>query len=284
MEDRYEQTVMVDEPLNATLGRLAVIAQKTASMKADFAAWFDSQNPQPIRCAIHATELKPDFEASWERAYRSKSNFVVHERCLPCFQEEVFASMSDRLVQFHGVTEDIKHASFGGFKPETPEEQKALDACKEWATKPSGFIILYGKIGSGKSHLLASIIRWCGFGQYRTHEHIVGQMRAGYGSEYEHVAAKRAFEKLRGCRLLVWDEFGLGGSGADIPEMIHGVLSHRYEHNLPTALAFNGSLDDFKRLVGDRLESRIRQRLFGKPIFFNGRDRRDNRTFSEKSH
>lgn len=280
MSERYEKSVQVDIPMGSILEQLKRIDDDCLARKARFMDWFMDCNPQPAVCEQHQVSMEPDFEASFTASAKSGKDLVVHEQCPKCAEQRAEQARFDERTEwlvFRGVGEDVKHAAFENYKPETANEGVILNTCRMWAGKRAGFLLFYGNIGSGKSHLMASILRHAGVGRYRTHERIVAEMRGGYGSSPAHISAKEQFERTKNSPLLCWDEFGLGASGTDVPDMIHTILCHRFEDYLPTVIGFNGPLAAFKALIGDRMESRIRERLFCEPLLFDGRDRREER-------
>lgn len=283
MEERYERAVVAADPVNAAMQRLHRLSEEALRKKALFLQWFEQVQPQAVRCPHHHECILPfDFEASWVATARGASNRIIHSPCPQCQMADAKKRDDERLVR-RGCGDDIKHCSFDNFQPETAREEKHLASCREWAGSPAGFLVFYGNIGCGKSHLLASILRFTQRGRYRRHEQIVAELRGGYGSDVAHHASKAQFEATKGCSLLCWDEFGLGASGADIPDMIQSILYHRFENRLPTVMAFNGGLAPFKALIGDRLESRLREFMAAEPLFFDGRDRRGRKTSLKKS-
>lgn len=274
--DRYEKTMPTSEVLDDVLKRMDRLAAKAAEQRALFRDWFTKQDPQPSACDKHGNLRQPDFDQSVHDSLRTGRFQVVYGPCADCVSERAEAECRQWLVR-RGVPENVSHGTFSNYVPLTQFEREALAACEHWAKQPTGFLVLHGNIGSGKSHLLAAIIRAAGYGRYRTHERIVRELRAGYGSDAPQRAAQAEFERNRTCSLLCWDEFGLGASGADVPDMIHSILCHRFENRLPVALAFNGPLGPFKTLIGDRMESRLREAIHGEPLPFDGPDRRPKR-------
>lgn len=267
------------EHLEDILERMNRSVMEADQLRAAFNDWFNAASPQPSACPTHpSVMLEPDFQLSWERSQACGRNEVAFAVCGSCAAEEEERARSAVLERVVGVPPNISHARFDSYHPETHDEEANLLICHEWADDPQGFLLLHGNTGTGKTHLITAMLAvvvasaqlQC---RYREHVQMVRQLREGYDNR----ALRDRFERLTGSQLLCWDEFGFGASGTDVPDMMHNALNHREKASLPTVIAFNGTVAQFKQAVGDRMESRIRGNLYCEPLLFNGRDRRSDR-------
>ncbi len=254
------------------LRRLEELGNAALRRKSEFAEWLGTQ-PTTSTCPKHGTAVERDFDASWLATCKHDDRRVLFAPCAVCAVERRNAEQAAWL-KLAGVPSILLLESFDTYvgtveHPLTDSERANLKACRAFAEKPKGTLLMHGLTGTGKSHLCAAIIRAVGHGRYRTHEMLLSGLRAGYGNR----SAAAVFEKVKASPLLVWDEFGLSVGGTDDPMMIHSILNHRHEEDLPTVIATNLSLPDFKEMVKERIESRMRQSLTNK-LTFDGPDRR----------
>lgn len=253
------------------LESLSRIGEESAARRKAFESRFQ-QSAQGKVCGKHGVMQAPDPEASWRHTVRNMRDTIIHAPCPQCQSEDVERAIQSRLIGM-GVPVALAHCSFKNYVPECKRETVAFEKLQAWSKEPKGAVLFYGNVGAGKSHLMVSVLRE-NTGRYRTHDELIGEVRSGYGSTPAHYAGQREADKTMRCPLLIWDEFGLGGSGNDSSEIIHRVLSHRYDSKLPTLIAFNGELQPFKILIGDRLESRLREWFWCDPLLLDGRDHR----------
>jgi DNA replication protein DnaC len=142
----------------------------------------------------------------------------------------------------------------------TPEGRRSLaaarDAAREFAAAPSGWLVLHGGFGCGKTHLAAAVVnevaRRGGAGVVVVVPDLLDHLRGGYGAgepdEYE-----ERFEAVRDAPLLVLDDLGAQSPTQWASEKLFQLLNHRYNAELPTVITTNQELES----LDDRLRSRL---------------------------
>ena len=152
---------------------------------------------------------------------------------------------------------------FAGFYSDTganPGEQQTLKRAKrraeQYAAAPSGWLLLIGGHGSGKTHLAAAIVKEL---QQRGEEalfasvaDLLDHLRATF-DERSTTTLTRLFRDVRGAGLLVLDGLGHESSTAWGQEKIFQILDHRHMRNLPTVITSVKPPEEH----GARLRSRL---------------------------
>jgi DNA replication protein DnaC len=150
----------------------------------------------------------------------------------------------------------------------------ALDTCRAYAHRASGWLYLYGPTGVGKSHLAAATARALAEKHsitlaYASEPALMKYIRAGWGKKDDDGTDARMVD-LQNVDLLIIDDIGTEHRGkaekAWADSQLLDILMPRYQHERWTILTSNLELDDID-------EPRIRSRVKGRTsIEFAGRD------------
>ncbi len=163
-----------------------------------------------------------------------------------------------RLEKIARIPQRYAHCAFdgddGGFKIHHPEsQQRALDACREWV---EGFtpasedqdLLLLGPPGRGKTHLAVSAARWLMehkrvwvlfYEQRALLKALQGTFEAGAGLQESDV-----LRPVLDCELLVLDDLGAGRTTEWARDVLHDVISHRYNEKKHLLVTTNIPLGD----------------------------------------
>jgi len=171
------------------------------------------------------------------------------------------------------------HESFETFDPYTPELRHHLDACRAFAGKPEGrMLIMLGNNGNGKDHLAASMLQYVGGYVYSVFEIELLLKRCYSGKTSEWGFYRRLCE----APLLVINEIGKHKQGNWELNFISYIINKRYENMMPVVLISNkhlkeqcpnkGCEDCFQNYLGNDVLSRITEG--GKVLLFTGEDYR----------
>ncbi len=230
-------------------------------------------------CELHPTarithdllhwKLLPPFQRSSTTV--PQAGLLVAERgaCAQCRERQRVAAS--------GVPSRYLEASFAKFTADTGELRANLDACRRFAAKPRGFLVMVGTPGTGKTHLAASIIRSASIksAMYIRHLDAVARMREDYRQVRECDRSSSIRRRLQSARLLVIDEAGIATGGNDADVLLHDIIDYRYGEMMPTVLLANVAPGAFAETFGERLTDRMREELFeNKELTFTGRSRR----------
>ncbi|GAB4463216.1 MAG: hypothetical protein Kow0070_23410 [Anaerolineales bacterium] len=202
---------------------------------------------------------------------------VGHERfgklepCV-CRASEITKNARQRLYELSNL-ERLSHLTFENFNVQgNPKAKHAITqvekdslmeakrACEEFAKELSGWLLLEGTYGSGKTHLAAAIANEAVNRNtptlFITPSDLLDRLRAGYGSSDE--GFEERFEEIRNVSLLVIDDFGTQNATSWGQEKLFQLLNYRYINRLPTVITTN--------LILDEIESRIRSRLMDEEL------------------
>lgn len=203
------------------------------------------QIPCPKGGAVHLVDVEESFRASGIRGDWQ----LVYSPCDKCKRD----TDNQRLAR-SGVPQRLVDSDFDNWKPRTAGDTQALNAVKTFAQKGTGFLILSGQVGLGKSHLAVAVMRQRGCGRMLTQNNLIVRLRERYSNEY----AQNILEKCKATKLLVLDEFGFASGGRDELPALYEVLDHRHGAFLPTILTTNVPIERFDEAFGDRLADRLR--------------------------
>ena len=157
-----------------------------------------------------------------------------------------------------GVPEKFWNESFDTFKTESEKEIIVFDTVRAFARNPRNkVLILHGNNGTGKSHLLSSIIRECG-GEYITSSMLCMKFDSaiGYKAKMSREEIIDHYIKLKD--VLVIDECCKYFRDYDLEKFILlTVLCGRYENNRATALGTNSHKQPFIEFLGKAVFDRL---------------------------
>lgn len=172
---------------------------------------------------------------------------------------------AERYFQVGGMSlEQLQRYAFDNFDPRgsaaTPDQRSSLQiahrAAVEYAASPSGWLVLLGDYGCGKTHLAAAIAQ-SGLESGRqvffaVVPDLLDHLRASFGPEST-ASYDEVFERVRTAPLLVLDDLGAHSSRPWAEEKLFQIVNYRYLERLPTVITGNFRPDEIER----RLSSRI---------------------------
>jgi len=142
-----------------------------------------------------------------------------------------------------------------------PEERArslrhAFSAAERYAENPSGWLILLGGYGCGKTHLAAAIANRClATGRpvlFVVVPDLLDHLRATY-SPVSPVRYDERFDEVRNAPLLILDDLGTQNATPWAGEKLYQILNHRYNARLPTIVTSNQRLDEVDLRIRSRL-------------------------------
>lgn len=221
-------------------------------------------------CDIHGSNLFLNEDETIRKSVKAGRLVVVWHVCAECFQiRQGFNGW--KLAA--GVPTEFINATVDNWKPRDEKEESILRRVKAFLKKRSGFLVMLGNKGTGKTHLACGIIEHFRRGVIITQSTLLYQLRESYGRNN----STNIIERCKKAPVLVIDEMGLSVGGKDELPMIHEILSYRHSEILPTVLAGNIQAAEMFSVIGERMVDRLQQSLFCEPLIFAGASNRPAR-------
>lgn len=175
-----------------------------------------------------------------------------------CRQAERTQRQRDELMRL-GNLAAVRGMTFATFDQEVSGMQDAYDAAWHYAQTLSGWLLLLGSYGVGKTHLAAAVA-WNALEQQRAVLFVVvpdllDHLRATFGPSSETTYDER-FEQVRTAPLLILDDLGTEAATPWAKEKLFQLLNHRYQERLPTVITSNHSLNELEPQLASRLADR----------------------------
>jgi DNA replication protein DnaC len=172
----------------------------------------------------------------------------------------------ERLQQLRALSnlQHLSHMTFDTFLPRghamSPEKQRnlrqAYEEAQRYAENPTGWLILLGAYGCGKTHLAAAIAnRAMERGQpvlFVVVPDLLDHLRATF-SPSSSVTYDQRFDQVRNAPLLILDDLGTQSSTSWAREKLFQILNHRYNTRLPTIITSNQQLEEIDLRIRSRM-------------------------------
>lgn len=138
---------------------------------------------------------------------------------------------------------------FDTFKPATASEIKALEACRKWASDPSGSILISGSVGVGKSHLVMSAIAAAlplHRARFVTKVDLLSHVIAAFTEESNERAALAPFLS---AEVLAIDDLDKGTVTEFTLKTLWTVIDFRSREERATAFTLNADLSELYEIL-----------------------------------
>lgn len=208
--------------------------------------WALSQ-PQSLACLDHLFIRTIDFDNSSRETYAAGVNKMVYYPCPKCALETKWIDRGIDLKYIGATLDELVY--------DTKECRDNLQKAREFVKAASGFLILLGNPGNGKTHIAAAILQMRGKGFFCTQ----GDLLAKHRDRYDDKKAINVEERAKAASCFVLDEAGFTVGGRDEAPLLHRILNHRYASKLPTIITSNLDEDEFWSAMGDRIQDRYRE-------------------------
>ncbi len=187
------------------------------------------------------------------------------ESCV-CRAKDVAEGARSRLFALSNL-DRLSHLTFENFSPlgnkkakfMSPQEAESLheafEISEKFAELQTGWLLLEGGYGCGKTHLAAAIANHSvNHGVptlFITVPDLLDSLRFAYADP--ETTFEQRFEEIRNASLLIMDDFGTQNATGWAQEKLFQIINYRYTNKLPTVITTN--------LMLDQIEGRIRSRL-----------------------
>lgn len=179
-----------------------------------------------------------------------------------------------------GIGKRFKDKTFANF--DHSQNYKGYRACLDYARyfptmlKEGMGLLLYGAVGTGKTHLTGAIVDY--IARYHKRQlimldiifsssvNILSEIRLGYRSQQ----AEQICESYERATLLIIDDLGTEKVTDWVHELFYRIIDYRYSNLKPTIITTNFQMSEIAERLGDRFVSRIRAMCKG--VKFEGND------------
>lgn len=142
---------------------------------------------------------------------------------------------------------------------QTRSLEDAFKSAQAFAEQPSGWLVLGGSYGVGKTHLAAAIANYRADQGFPTVFVVVpdllDHLRATF-SPGSTVSYDRRFEEIRNAPLLVLDDLGTQATSAWVREKLYQLFNHRYNAALPTVITSASTPKELDPRIRARMDDR----------------------------
>ena len=162
--------------------------------------------------------------------------------------------------------------------------EAALQAAKNFARSPEGWLTLTGVTGCGKTHLAVAMAnQWLKYRRsvvFAFVPRLLDHLRSAYGPSSE-VSYDDLFEQIKSAPILVLDDLGAERSTPWAEEKLYQIIVHRHDGRLPTVVT---SRDVFFKDTPytEPIVSRLKDPTVGMVISIAAPDYRDQKRRPER--
>ncbi len=158
-----------------------------------------------------------------------------------------FSGRGERLLRSANIPRRYDHCSLDSFEIHDPSHEAALRIAREWVERwPDRIehgILFLGEPGTGKTHLAVGIIRELARGKnarvlFCEQRELLKEIQ----STFDGGAARSETEILESvfdAEILVLDDLGAGRTTPWARDVMHDLISHRYNEKLPLIMTSN---------------------------------------------
>jgi DNA replication protein DnaC len=142
---------------------------------------------------------------------------------------------------------------------------RSFELSRAYAEEPTGWLVLTGEHGCGKTHLAAAIanhrLMLGGSALFIVVPDLLDHLRATF-SPTSRVQYDKRFDEIRSTALLVLDDLGVESATPWAQEKLYQILNHRYAARLPTVITMAMGIKDVPPRLRTRMLDRRRCTIF----------------------
>ncbi len=213
---------------------------------------FNKQLPTVITASIPVEELEQNLD----------SHLTDPDFCKIC---NIRSRLDLEMEHFGGLElELIKKMSFDNFDYKrlnlSAEQRQNLEQVFQiafnFAKSPTGWLVLLGENGCGKTHLAASIANYLHDNNkpvlFVVVPDFLDHLRAAFNPD-KHISYDNLFEKVKKYPVLILDDFNEQAVTSWTQEKLYQLINYRYNARLATVITTSYSLDEIENRISSRM-------------------------------
>lgn len=198
-----------------------------------------------------------------------------------CRSTEMSQQVRQKLFSLSNL-DQLTHLTFESFNPrgrvglparQAESLERAFETSLRFCNTLSGWLVLQGGFGCGKTHLAAAIANFVvSIGVptlFLTVPDLLDQLRFSFSDET--TSFEERFNEIRNASLLILDDFGTQNATPWAQEKLFQIINYRYINKLPMVITTNIQFESLDGRIRSRLEDRelVDVVLIGAPDYRN---------------
>jgi len=181
-----------------------------------------------------------------------------------CRENQITTQVKEHLYKLSHL-EELSHLTFENFNPrgrfgilprQADSLEQAYNQAQHFSRTLTGWLVLQGNYGCGKTHLAAAVANFAvSIGiptLFITVPDLLDILRFAYNDP--DATFERRFEDIRSSELLIIDDFGTQNATTWAQEKLFQIINYRYINHLPLLITTNLTDQD----IDERIRSRLR--------------------------
>lgn len=171
------------------------------------------------------------------------------------------ANEAQRLRESSHLGARFNDRTFSNF--DQKQDELAFKQCLAYAQRENLFteekngLLILGTVGTGKTHLAASIANYLVEKGIPTQFGTFIDYLESIKREYDAIGQKEELSRLKNTLMLVIDDLGKEKWSEWTQQVLFDIVNHRYEYRLPIVVTSNLNPDQLKKYVGEAIYSRL---------------------------
>ncbi len=182
-------------------------------------------------------------------------------KAIPCVcqREDLARDRAERLRRMSGMSEvQLGDWTFETFNPALcrGERERMADIkrqCQDYAAHPSGWLILSGPTGTGKTHLAYAIASSCLARDESVYAAPVPDLLGMLRRTFDEGNYDQVFGQVCNVGVLILDDLGAQHETGWTLEVLYQIVNRRYMNRQPMVVTTNAPLDGLDVRIGSRL-------------------------------